>query len=117
MIVCDPLASVCEVLSDAEFTVYLLVPSTYSVIELIILPVEAVAVAVNCVGELTVEPDVGEVMVTLPVVVGGGGAVPETVMLSDRLYDLPVVSHATNVTLCVPALRACDVFKVAAFTV
>ena len=50
-----------------------------------LVPVVGVADAVNCVGELTVDPALGEVIVTLPVVVGGGpGEVPETLMVSPR---------------------------------
>jgi hypothetical protein len=114
-IVCEPSASVCEVLSEAEFAVYLLTPSTYRVIELIVVPVVGVAVAVNCVGEPTVAPDVGEVIATLPGVVVV--AVPETLMLNVRLYDLPVESHATNVMLCVPFATDCDEVRLALLTV
>ncbi|HUO60817.1 MAG TPA: hypothetical protein VMU24_09130 [Candidatus Acidoferrales bacterium] len=73
-----------------------------------------VAEALKETGDDTVAPLPGEVTV-MPEVVGG--ATVPTVIVSALLYDLPLASHATIVTLWFPFASEREVLKLEAFTV
>ncbi len=104
VMLCVPLVRDCEVLSEADEVENFDVPSIYNFIAVIVCPEGAPATAENVTGDETVEPGVGEQIVTAPAVGVHPPPPPPvpTVIVSDACCEAPVSSQATTTTLCVP---------------